>query len=69
MLREMPADRQGPSSPERWIRVTPQGLHVVPGDFHVDPVRPVERAVITHGHADHARPGHEKVLATPETLA
>ena len=32
-------------------------------------MRPVKRAVITHGHADHARAGHEKVLATPETLA
>jgi putative mRNA 3-end processing factor len=29
----------------------------------------VARAVVTHGHADHARPGHEAVLATPETLA
>jgi putative mRNA 3-end processing factor len=35
----------------------------------VDPVRPVERAVITHGHADHARAGHGTVLATRETLA
>ncbi len=69
MVMAMPAARRAPPHPERWIRVTPQGLHVVPGDFHVDPVRPVERAVITHGHADHARPGHDKVLATPETLA
>ncbi len=35
----------------------------------MDPVRPVARAVITHGHADHARAGHGAVLATPETLA
>src|SRR5690606_28057703 len=42
---------------------------VAPGDFYVDPVRPVERAVVTHGHADHARPGHARVLATRETLA
>ncbi|GEC00523.1 DNA ligase-associated DEXH box helicase [Brevundimonas diminuta] len=35
----------------------------------MDPVRPVDRAVITHGHSDHARPGHGAVLATPETLA
>ncbi|SMF53618.1 putative mRNA 3-end processing factor [Tistlia consotensis] len=55
--------------PESWLRVEPRGLYVVPGDFYVDPVRPVERAVVTHGHADHARPGHAKVLATPETLA
>ncbi|MBL8698781.1 MAG: ligase-associated DNA damage response exonuclease [Alphaproteobacteria bacterium] len=54
---------------ETWIRVTPQGLFVEPGDFHIDPTRPVARAVITHGHGDHARPGHDDVLATAETLA
>ncbi|MDP8916059.1 MAG: ligase-associated DNA damage response exonuclease [Pseudomonadota bacterium] len=47
----------------------PDGLYCAPGDFYVDPVRPVARAVITHGHSDHARPGHGAVLATPETLA
>ena len=52
-----------------WIKVLPQGLYVEPGDFFVDPVRPAARAVITHGHADHARPNNERVLATPETLA
>jgi len=51
------------------LRNTPQGLYCPPGDFHVDPVRPVARAVITHGHSDHARSGHGAVLATPETLA
>ena len=40
-----------------------------PGGFHIDPTRPVARAIITHGHADHARPGHGAVLATPETIA
>jgi len=38
------------------------------GGFHIDPTRPVERAVITHAHSDHARPGHGAVLATQETL-
>jgi putative mRNA 3-end processing factor len=38
------------------------------GGFHIDPTRPVERAVITHGHSDHARAGHGAVLATQETL-
>jgi putative mRNA 3-end processing factor len=47
----------------------PEGLYCPPGDFYVDPVRPVERAVITHGHSDHARSGHGTVLATPQTLA
>jgi putative mRNA 3-end processing factor len=51
------------------LRNTPEGLYCPPGDFHIDPVRPVPRAVITHGHADHARTGHGAVLATPETLA
>jgi putative mRNA 3-end processing factor len=45
------------------------GLYCPPGDFYIDPVSPVDRAVITHGHGDHARSGHGNVLATPETLA
>jgi putative mRNA 3-end processing factor len=44
-------------------------LYVEPGDFFIDPVRPAARAVVTHGHADHARPGNESVLATAGTLA
>jgi len=55
--------------PQSWIRATPSGLYCEPGGFHIDPVQPVERAVITHGHSDHARPGHRRVLATPETIA
>jgi putative mRNA 3-end processing factor len=51
------------------LRNTPEGLYCPPGDFHIDPVRPVARAVITHGHSDHARSGHGAVLATPQTLA
>ena len=52
-----------------WIKIRPEGLLVEPGGFHVDPIRAVDRAVITHGHADHARPGHGTVAATAETLA
>jgi len=59
----------GAPDPETWITVTDRGLYVAPGDFYVDPTRPVERAVVTHGHGDHARPDHGDVLATPETLA
>jgi putative mRNA 3-end processing factor len=55
--------------PEALLHPTPQGLWCPIGDFHIDPVVPVERAVITHGHADHARPGHGVVVATPQTLA
>lgn len=52
-----------------WLRADPKGLWCEPGRFFIDPVRPVERAVITHGHADHARPGHANVLATSGTIA
>ena len=55
--------------PERLLCPQPEGLYCAPGDFFIDPVRPVDRAVITHGHADHARVGHGVVVATPETLA
>jgi putative mRNA 3-end processing factor len=55
--------------PESWIRTTASGLYVEPGGFYIDPTRAVDRAVITHGHADHARPGHAQVLATVETIA
>jgi putative mRNA 3-end processing factor len=55
--------------PARILCPKPAGLYCAPGDFYVDPVRPVERAVITHGHSDHARAGHGVVLATAETLA
>ena len=47
---------------------TPRGLYCAAGDFYVDPWRPVARAVITHAHSDHARPGHEAYLATPEAI-
>jgi len=55
--------------PETWLKVTPSGLFCEPGGFYVDPLRAVERAVVTHAHSDHARPGHQAVLATRETLA
>jgi putative mRNA 3-end processing factor len=55
--------------PETWLKVTPSGLFCEPGGFFIDPTRAVDRAVISHGHSDHARPGHAHVLATRETLA
>lgn len=55
--------------PHDLLCPTPKGLYCPPGDFYIDPVKPVERALVTHGHADHARPGNDKVLATPRTLA
>ena len=38
------------------------------GSFYIDPTRPVDKALITHAHSDHARAGHGAVLATEETL-
>ena len=46
------------------IVLRPEGLYCPAGDFHIDPWRAVPRAVITHAHADHARPGHGAYLAT-----
>src|SRR5258708_19918808 len=54
--------------PQDILMPVAAGLCCKPGGFHIDPVRPVERAVITHGHSDHARSGHGAVLATQETL-
>ncbi|HLL06895.1 MAG TPA: ligase-associated DNA damage response exonuclease [Myxococcaceae bacterium] len=45
------------------VSVTPQGLYCPPGDFFIDPWRPVERALITHAHGDHARGGSKRYLA------
>ncbi|MEM8788410.1 MAG: ligase-associated DNA damage response exonuclease [Pseudomonadota bacterium] len=50
------------------LRPRPEGLYCSKGDFFIDPVTPVPRALITHGHADHARAGHGAVLATQRTL-
>ena len=54
--------------PQALLHPTDKGLYCPPGDFYIDPVRPVKRALITHGHADHARAGHAHVIATKETL-
>jgi putative mRNA 3-end processing factor len=46
------------------LTFTDRGIYCPAGDFHVDPWRPVARALLTHGHSDHARPGMESYLAT-----
>ncbi len=53
---------------DQLLHPTPKGLYCPPGDLYIDPVQPVERALITHAHADHARAGHHTVWATRETL-
>src|SRR5947209_1232684 len=57
-----------PMRPEDILLPTPAGVYCKIGGFHIDPTRPVDKAVITHGHSDHARAGHGAVLATQETL-
>ena len=54
--------------PSDLLHPRPEGLYCPQGDFYIDPVRPVARALITHGHSDHARSGHAHVLATRQTL-
>ena len=58
-----------PSAVETWLYPSDAGLYCAPGGFYIDPHRPVDRAIITHGHTDHARSGHGSVLATAETIA
>jgi putative mRNA 3-end processing factor len=54
--------------PQDILVPTASGVCCNPGGFHIDPTRPVAKALITHGHSDHARAGHGAVLATQETL-
>lgn len=53
----------------QWVEARPEGIYLPSIDAWIDPSHPVTRALITHGHADHARGGHGSVWATPETLA
>jgi putative mRNA 3-end processing factor len=53
-------------SPPDLLRLTERGLYCAAGDFYIDPWQPVERAVITHAHADHARPGSGRYLTTTD---
>lgn len=49
------------------LEVRSEGLYCAEGDFYIDPWRPVERAVITHGHSDHARWGMKRYLCTEQS--
>jgi putative mRNA 3-end processing factor len=51
------------------MQILDRNLHIRAIDAYIDPGVPRERAIITHGHADHARSGHGAVLATPDTIA
>jgi putative mRNA 3-end processing factor len=50
------------------LTFTAEGIYCPAGDFHIDPWRPVPRALITHGHSDHARWGMRSYLATDQAL-
>ena len=52
-----------------WIEAERGGIFVRPAGLWIDPSQPQACALVTHGHADHARGGHGEVIATPETLA
>ena len=54
---------------KNWLIKKPKsGLFCKPGNFYIDPIKPVDRALITHAHTDHARPNNKKILATKETI-
>ncbi|HAC49994.1 MAG TPA: DNA ligase-associated DEXH box helicase, partial [Sulfitobacter sp.] len=53
---------------EPVLTFTENGIYCPAGDFYIDPWRPVDRALITHGHADHARDGMGSYLATHAAL-
>lgn len=55
--------------PASWLVTNDIGLYCKPGDFYIDPMNFVHTALITHGHADHARAGHHTVYASRETIA
>ncbi|WP_198170259.1 MBL fold metallo-hydrolase [Mucilaginibacter arboris] len=54
---------------EYFLELTSNGLYCKVGDFYLDPIKPVQTAVISHAHADHAIGGHQHVFATAATLA
>ena len=62
-LTSSPAPAGPTASGNDLVVVRPEGLYCPPGDFYIDPWRPVDRAVVTHAHSDHARPGHTHYLA------
>lgn len=49
------------------LKLTDSGLYCEEGDFFIDPWRPVERALITHAHSDHARQGSASYLSTTDS--
>ena len=52
----------------KWLKKRKEGLYCIPGDFYIDPLMPVRKAIITHSHTDHARPNNKNILASLITL-
>ena len=59
------SDRKMPK--KELLEITDAGIYCRRGDFYIDPWQAVDRAVITHAHADHARPGSRRYLAAKES--
>ena len=68
MSMAWPLPASAPGAHDLVVR-RPEGLYCPAGDFHIDPWRPVPRAVITHAHADHARRGHGAYLTSAPGIA
>ena len=51
-----------------WLKKKREGLYCIPGDFYIDPILPVDKALITHAHTDHARPNNKKILSSKDTI-
>lgn len=51
------------------LELTPVGLYCPKGNFYIDPMYPVENALITHAHSDHAREGSRNYFAHHATMA
>jgi putative mRNA 3-end processing factor len=53
---------------EQLLQFTERGIFCARADVYLDPWKPVERAIISHGHSDHAYPGHQHYLCTSEAM-
>ena len=51
-----------------WLIKKKEGLYCIPGDFFIDPILPVKKALITHAHTDHASPNNKFVLSSKNTI-
>tara|TARA_R110002072_G_scaffold168507_2_gene322111 strand:+ start:8199 stop:9218 length:1020 start_codon:yes stop_codon:yes gene_type:complete len=53
----------------KLVKFTKKGIYCIPGKFYLDPWFPVEYAIISHGHADHSRPGNKHYLCQNDSKA